>query len=76
MRGPGSLGHLRFGAIVLLVLLTIPLVSGFLTSPSSVAATIFSPDGDSTVVTIDALGASQILAYGPNGSLLYRNDSY
>jgi hypothetical protein len=32
--------------------------------------------GSITVVTIDALGPSRIVAYGPGGSIRYRNSSY
>jgi hypothetical protein len=70
------LRYLRIGAIVLLVVLAVPVLSGAFTAPSSVDEITPNATDDVTVVTIDALGPSQIVAYGPDGEIIYQNRSY
>ncbi len=70
------LRYLRIGALVLLVVLAVPVLSGAFTTPSSVDGITPNATDDVTVVTIDALGPSQIVAYGPDGDIIYQNRSY
>ncbi len=75
------LPHVRVALVVVLVLLAVPVVADFLTAPASVEAATApnasaAAEGSVTVVTIDALGPAQVVAYGPDGDVLFRNDSY
>jgi hypothetical protein len=70
------LRHFRIGVALLLIALAVPVLSGAVTSPTSVNEASLDGTGDVTVVTIDALGPSQIVAYGPDGDVVYQNKSY
>lgn len=67
--------HLR-GLVVVAVVVTIASLaaSALLTTPA-VGGVTGSPNG-TLVVTIDGTGPGQIVAYGPDGQLRYRNDTW
>jgi len=95
----GRARTIRLTLVVLLCLLTVPVASGYFTSPTDVGdagpggnasptPTLTDTPGNDTdpvrvggsngitVVTIDATGPSQIVAYGPGGNVLYQDDSH
>jgi hypothetical protein len=88
----------RIAAVVLLVVLTIPVVSGYVTSSPAVeapdngttsptipanstdvpgnASDIVRSGNGITVVVVDAVGPSQIVAYGPDGEVIYQDETH
>jgi hypothetical protein len=77
-----SIRHVRITVALLLLLGIAPVATAYGTThfgdapnPGTVPETVPPTDGI-TVLTIDGLGPSQIVAYAPNGSRLYRNWTY
>jgi hypothetical protein len=67
----------RIVVIVLLVLLTVPVVSGYVTSSPDNAANSGGDASDGiTVTVVDAVGPPRIVAHGPDGEVIYRDSTH
>lgn len=77
-----SIRQVRIVALLLLLIGIAPVATAYVTThhggganPNTIPDQVPPTEGI-TVLTIDGLGPSQIVAYAPNGSLLYRNLTY
>jgi len=77
-RVPLDRRHLRGLALAVCLLAVASLAASAVTDRDTARATAAVPDGErdrTLVATVDGTGPGQIVAYGPNGSVAYRNDS-
>jgi len=65
---------LRLAAVVALVVLSVPVAAGYVGAGGADGG-LAAPgtDGVSTVVTVDGTGPEQVVAFAPNGNVVYRN---
>ncbi len=76
LRPSTRMSYLRLAIALLVVLTGLSVAASFVTYDTAAAQGSATGVGGTLVATIDATGPGQIVAYHPNGSVMYHNETY